>query len=128
MRLRYLDSPHRGRKVGPRAHPVPDLEEIVLQIGLELVEGLAVHSRGTLVGRKHSRPIKKPSPSKVAARILAGVVVSSSKGLNADRGSVSPPRTLGRGETAAESGRNVWLGGFSYARSDRRSFGGACDM
>src|ERR1035441_3879012 len=54
MGLRYLDSTHRGRKVGPRAHAVPNLEQIVLQIGLELVQGLAVHSRGTLVGRNPS--------------------------------------------------------------------------
>src|SRR5450759_1354627 len=47
-----------GRKVGPRAHAVPNLEQIVLQIGLEVVQGLAVHSRGTLVGR--NPPVRLP--------------------------------------------------------------------
>ena len=50
MRLRDLDRPDRGRKVGPRAHPIPDPVEVILQIGLELVQGLPIHSRGTLVG------------------------------------------------------------------------------
>ena len=59
MGLRYLDRPHRGRKVRPRAHPVPDLVQIVLQIGLELAQGLLVHSRGTLVGRH--LPVRLPN-------------------------------------------------------------------
>src|SRR5213595_1391940 len=59
MGLRYLDRPHRGRKVRPRAHPVPDLVQIVLQIGLELAQRHLVHSRGTLV-RRHL-PIRLPN-------------------------------------------------------------------
>ena len=51
MGLRYLDSAHRGWKIGPRAHAIPDLEQIILQIGLKLVQGLFIHSWGTLVGR-----------------------------------------------------------------------------
>src|SRR5664279_4857111 len=39
MRFRYLNSPYRGRKVRPRGHPIPDLVQIVLQIGLELLDG-----------------------------------------------------------------------------------------
>ncbi len=49
---------HRGRKVRPRAHPVPDLVEVALQIGLELTQGLLVHSRSTLVGR--NLPVRLP--------------------------------------------------------------------
>ena len=49
MRLGDLDCPDRGRKVGPGAHPIPDLVKVSLQIGLELVQILPVHSRGTLV-------------------------------------------------------------------------------
>src|SRR6266498_1620280 len=40
----------RGRKVGPRAHPIPDLVEVVRKIGLELLEILPVHPRRALVG------------------------------------------------------------------------------
>src|ERR1017187_7661055 len=58
MRLRYLDALDRERKVAPRAHPVPDLVEVVLQTGLELAQGLLVHSRGTLVGR--NPPVRLP--------------------------------------------------------------------
>src|SRR5215211_3734357 len=49
VRFRYLDCPHRRWKVGPRRHPVPDPIEIVLQILLEVLDGLPVHSCGTLV-------------------------------------------------------------------------------
>ena len=56
--MTVLDSPHRGRKVGPRTHPVPDLEQVILQIGFELVEGLAIYSRGTFVGR--NPPVRLP--------------------------------------------------------------------
>ena len=51
MRLGDLHRPDRRREVGSRAHPIPDLVEVVLQIGLELVEILTVHSRRSLVGR-----------------------------------------------------------------------------
>ena len=49
VRLGDLHCSDRRRKVGPRTHPIPDLVEVSLQIGLELVQGLPVHSRGTLV-------------------------------------------------------------------------------
>ena len=49
MRLGDLHRPDRGRKVRPRAHPIPDLVQVSLQIGLELVQRLPIHSRGTLV-------------------------------------------------------------------------------
>jgi hypothetical protein len=58
VRFRYLDTLDRGRKVGPRAHPIPDPIEIVLQIRLELAQSLLVHSRGTLVGR--NPPVRLP--------------------------------------------------------------------
>ena len=38
VRLGDLHRPDRRRKVGPRAHPIPDLVEVVPQIGLELVQ------------------------------------------------------------------------------------------
>src|SRR6266511_2798375 len=41
-----LHCSHRGREVRPRAHPVPDPVEVVLQIGLELAQGHLVHPRG----------------------------------------------------------------------------------
>ena len=53
-----LQRPDRGWEVGPRTHPIPDLVEVSLQIVLELVHGLPVHSRGTFVGR-HS-PLRLP--------------------------------------------------------------------
>jgi hypothetical protein len=58
VRLGDLHRPDRGRKVGPRAHPIPDLVEVVSQIGLELLKRLPIHSRGTLVGR--NPPVRLP--------------------------------------------------------------------
>src|SRR5450756_1575243 len=49
VRLRYLHGPHRGWKVGPRGHPVPDPVEIVLQICFECLDGLPIHPSGTLI-------------------------------------------------------------------------------
>ena len=43
VRLRYLHRLDRRREVGPRAHPIPDLVEIILQIGLERLQILIVH-------------------------------------------------------------------------------------
>jgi hypothetical protein len=48
-RLGYLHCPHRGRKVRPRRHPVPDLVKVVLQVGLEVGDGLPVHPGGTTI-------------------------------------------------------------------------------
>src|SRR6266508_2137043 len=53
-----LHCSHRGREVRPRAHPVPDPVEVVLQIGLELAQGHLVHPRGALVGR--DPPVRLP--------------------------------------------------------------------
>ena len=44
-RLGYLHRPHRGREPGPRRHPIPDPIQIALQIDLELIQALAIHSR-----------------------------------------------------------------------------------
>jgi len=49
MWFRNFDCPHRRRKVGPRRHPIPDLVQVVLQIGFELFDRLPVHPGGTLV-------------------------------------------------------------------------------
>ena len=61
MRLRDLHCPDRRRKPGSRAHPIPDLVEVALQIGLEHVEILTVHSRRSLVGL--DLPPRLPRPS-----------------------------------------------------------------
>src|SRR5207244_6204481 len=44
-----LECPDGARKVGPGAHHIPDLVKLSLQIGLELVQILPVHSPATLV-------------------------------------------------------------------------------
>src|ERR1035437_8903647 len=49
VRLWYLHGPHRGWKVGPRGHPVPDPVKIVLQICFECLDGLPIHPSGTLI-------------------------------------------------------------------------------
>ncbi len=48
--LRYLYRSHRRRKIRPRAHPVPELVQVVLQRLFELLEGLPVDSLGSVVG------------------------------------------------------------------------------
>src|SRR6516164_7370119 len=48
--LRDLDETHRRREVTPRGHPIPDLVEVILQVGLERLDGLTVHPGGALVG------------------------------------------------------------------------------
>ena len=49
MRFRYFHRLHRRRKVTPRGHPVPDPVQIILQIGLEILDRAPVHSRRSLV-------------------------------------------------------------------------------
>src|ERR1035437_147095 len=44
MRLRYLDTLDRGRKVRPGRQSIPDLIQIVLQILLKSRQGLPVHT------------------------------------------------------------------------------------
>jgi len=56
--LRNWHRAHRRREVGPRGHPVPDPVQIVLQVGLERLDGLPIHSRCTLVGL--DSPIRLP--------------------------------------------------------------------
>jgi hypothetical protein len=50
VRLGDLHRLDRGREPGPRAHPIPDLVEVVRKISLELLHVLAVHSRRAPVG------------------------------------------------------------------------------
>jgi hypothetical protein len=50
MRLRNLDRHHRRREVRPRRHPIPDLVQIVLQIGFERLQIDSIHTRRTLIG------------------------------------------------------------------------------
>src|SRR5580658_3085602 len=49
VRLGDLDRSDRRREVGPRAHSIPNLVEVVRKISLELLEILTVHSRRALV-------------------------------------------------------------------------------
>src|ERR1700690_522936 len=44
------DSAYRWRKVAPRTHSIPDPVKISLPFCLELLQGLTVHSRRTLIG------------------------------------------------------------------------------
>ena len=83
MRLGDHDRPDRRRKPGPRAHPVPDLVEVVLKVGLELVELLPVHARGALVGL--DLPVRLPhqllgNRKRLAVR-LWHILLASSRGL-----------------------------------------------
>ena len=50
MRFRYLHRQHRGRKVTPRRHPIPDPVEIIPQIRLEILDRAPVHTRRSLIG------------------------------------------------------------------------------
>ena len=50
MRFRYFHRLDRGREIAARGHPVPDLIEVTLQTGLEVLDRLLVHSRRALVG------------------------------------------------------------------------------
>jgi hypothetical protein len=49
MRLGDLDRPDRRREPRSRAHPIPDLVEVVPQIGLKLLQSLPVHSGAPLL-------------------------------------------------------------------------------
>src|SRR5712671_3214613 len=44
------DGTYRRRKVASRAHPIPDLVEVVLQVGFELLDCLTIHARCTTFG------------------------------------------------------------------------------
>src|SRR5271166_551352 len=44
------DGANRWWKVGSRAHPVPDLVEVTLQVGFELLNRLTIHAGRTLAG------------------------------------------------------------------------------
>src|ERR1700687_4259135 len=46
----YGDGTYRRRKVGSRAHPIPDLVEVVLQVGFELLDRLTIRARCTTFG------------------------------------------------------------------------------
>ena len=50
MIFRYLHAPHRTREIAPRAHPVPQLEEIVLQLLGEQADANRVHARRPVIG------------------------------------------------------------------------------
>jgi hypothetical protein len=50
MILRYLHRPHRRRQVTARAHPVPQLVEVVPHIAAEVGDADGVHARRPAVG------------------------------------------------------------------------------
>src|SRR6266516_938365 len=50
MRFRYFHRFHRRREITAGGHPIPDLIEITLQIGLEVLNRLLIHPRCALVG------------------------------------------------------------------------------
>ena len=50
MIFRYLHAPHRPREIAPRAHPVPQLEQIVPQLLGEQSDADGVHARRPVVG------------------------------------------------------------------------------
>src|SRR5688572_5356600 len=47
--LRYIYRPDRRREVGPRRHAIPNLVEVILQIFLELLNRLRIHSRLSMI-------------------------------------------------------------------------------
>jgi hypothetical protein len=47
--FRNLHRTHRRREVRPRRHPIPNLVEVALQIGLEVGNGLPIHPRRSLI-------------------------------------------------------------------------------
>ena len=50
MIFRYLHAPHRPGKVTPRAHPVPQLVQVVPQLLLEQADANRVHARRPVIG------------------------------------------------------------------------------
>src|ERR1700748_1201115 len=50
MIFRYLHAPHRTREIAPRAHPVPQLEQIIPQLFLEHADADRVHARRPVIG------------------------------------------------------------------------------
>ena len=50
MIFRYLHAPHRTREIAPRAHPVPQLVEIVPQLLFEQADADRVHARRPVIG------------------------------------------------------------------------------
>src|SRR6266516_8004804 len=50
MIFRYLHAPHRTREIAPRAHPVPQLVEIVPQLFLKQADADRVHARRPVIG------------------------------------------------------------------------------
>src|SRR5580693_6403157 len=50
MIFRYLHAPHRPREIAPRAHPVPQLEQIVPQLLLKQPDADGIHARRPVIG------------------------------------------------------------------------------
>ena len=47
--FRYLHRLDRGREVTARRHPIPDLVQVVLQVGFELCDGPPIDTRSAAV-------------------------------------------------------------------------------
>src|SRR5215469_2419932 len=50
MIFRYLHAPHRPREIAPRAHPVPQLVQVVPQLPSEQADADGIHARRPVVG------------------------------------------------------------------------------
>ena len=73
VRFRYFHRFDRGREVAARGHPVPDLIEIPLQIGLEVLNRLPVRPWRAFIGF-HFQPgvphLLLRYPERLACRFL----------------------------------------------------------
>ena len=111
MRFRYFHRFHRRREVGARGHPVPDPVEIILQVGLELLDGLLVRPRCAFVGLHLEPGVPAPpaSRSETACLLVSARPRDSSqaswlirKTNHGQPGPFAPPR-ISRGFTATTS-------------------------
>ena len=50
MIFRYLHAPHRTREIAPRAHPVPQLVQVIPQLLCEQADADRVHARRPVIG------------------------------------------------------------------------------
>ena len=73
MIFRYLHAPHRTREIAPRAHPVPQLEQIVPQLLCEQADADRVHARRPVIGpdllpRLHDEALTRSQTTSPSAR------------------------------------------------------------
>src|SRR6516164_775656 len=83
--LRYVDPPHRWRKVAARRQTIPKFIEVVFKISLKIRNHLAVYASRPLVGYQPSHPLQSEPTSKPA-----GLHLNNWLRLSHDRG---PPNS-----------------------------------